>query len=296
MKTLLFILASFSLTAQLPLVDNFDPGTQWSINHGFLYEDINTGQENGYLTFNTGSSTLLDFRQYEFQSPDYSERISNCGCDSIKVTIKVDMSIRTLDQVKLFYIVGGIGKYKVIPSSGVYSFVLPIQTQYFTFNLVTWGGGSLAGKYVHLDQFLIECKDNPLPVKLTHFCAKKADRFNVLVWETANEINSDYFLLEKSTDCQSWTSIGKFYTGANSYENKTYNTKDYPTTVISYYRLSQFDLNGDNEVLGIRSVMNDSISTDKVISVINSLGQQVDKDFDGMKIYLFESGNILKSW
>jgi hypothetical protein len=89
----------------------------------------------------------------------------------------------------------------------------------------------------------------PLPVKLTHFDARlKSDKTAVLNWITQSEQNSDYFIVEKSTDFRNWETIETVVAAGNSNARKTYNANDYNMTAgITYYRLTQVDFDGESK-------------------------------------------------
>jgi hypothetical protein len=93
-----------------------------------------------------------------------------------------------------------------------------------------------------------------LPVKLTAFEASVKSQNQVgLNWQTASENNNSYFTLAKSKDGKTFAQLS---TVKSKGENgASYSTVDFsPFAGINYYRLSQTDINGKTEVLGIRSV------------------------------------------
>jgi hypothetical protein len=47
-------------------------------------------------------------------------------------------------------------------------------------------------------------KSHPLPVSLLYFKVYCVGKYVALKWETASEINCDYYLVERSSDCISW--------------------------------------------------------------------------------------------
>ncbi|UII34277.1 T9SS type A sorting domain-containing protein [Fulvivirga ulvae] len=93
--------------------------------------------------------------------------------------------------------------------------------------------------------FGIEGGDGPLPVELTYFDARLANDKVKLAWETATELNNDFFTLEKSSDLNNFYEIeiipGKGTTNVKS----EYLTFDHsPLAGVSYYRLKQTDYDG----------------------------------------------------
>ena len=94
---------------------------------------------------------------------------------------------------------------------------------------------------------------NTLPIKLTDFTAKRYNTSQVKVqWNTATEINGNYFIVERSGDLASFDSIGKVHaTGAGS----SYSWIDRaPMNVVNYYRLKQVDRDGHIEYSPVVSV------------------------------------------
>lgn len=87
----------------------------------------------------------------------------------------------------------------------------------------------------------------PLPVELLSFTAKEIDNNGYIKWTTANEINADYFSLEKSFDGLNFKEITQQQCQAGN-GNKSYMYIDYDLAssgfFILYYRLKQIDKNG----------------------------------------------------
>ena len=85
----------------------------------------------------------------------------------------------------------------------------------------------------------------PLPVELLNFSAFKEDEHIFITWETAAEINNDYFIVEKSIDGNNWEQITKVSGAGNSFVPITYSIID-PNGCNGncYYRLKQIDFDG----------------------------------------------------
>ena len=86
----------------------------------------------------------------------------------------------------------------------------------------------------------------PLPVTIINFEAHPInDRKVQLDWQTSSEINSNYFLIQRSNDGVNWEYVTTVLAAGNSTEllnYQTFDTKPYAGT--SYYKLVQYDLNG----------------------------------------------------
>ena len=100
-----------------------------------------------------------------------------------------------------------------------------------------------------------DCAFGPVPIELSFFNAKLANQTVDLNWQTATEINNDYFILEHSTDGVSYEVL----TTINGHGN-TADLKDYqyihanPSIGTNYYRLSQTDFDGTMEYVGLEVV------------------------------------------
>lgn len=93
---------------------------------------------------------------------------------------------------------------------------------------------------------------NPLPVELLSFDANLNNAQVVLTWETATEINNDFFTIEKSSTGQLFEEVLKIDGAGSSFVNIHYSAIDIkPYSGISYYRLKQTDFNGKSSYSNI---------------------------------------------
>ncbi len=66
-----------------------------------------------------------------------------------------------------------------------------------------------------------------------------------LQWTTAEETNTDHFIVERSADAASWETAGTVKASGNAAANHDYHFSDpFPLTGISYYRLAIVDIDG----------------------------------------------------
>ncbi|MBD80092.1 MAG: hypothetical protein CL840_14360 [Crocinitomicaceae bacterium] len=107
-------------------------------------------------------------------------------------------------------------------------------------------------------QFILGSSGNALPVDLLKFEGEKSPNGNELYWVTSSETNSDYFLIERSPDGNEWEYL-KTVDGAGTKNDITkYHITDYFPWEYTYYRLTQFDLDGQKEVYDVILVDNTS--------------------------------------
>lgn len=85
-----------------------------------------------------------------------------------------------------------------------------------------------------------------LPIELVSFSATVQNNLSVnLEWETASEINNDYFTIERSIDKRTWEILNEIDGAGNSSSKLSYSSIDkMPLKRISYYRLKQTDFDG----------------------------------------------------
>lgn len=87
-----------------------------------------------------------------------------------------------------------------------------------------------------------------LPVQLTAFNATAKQWSIELKWSTATEVNSAYFILERSTDAENWNEIARLASSGNSNAQKNYGYADNKLPVGKYfYRLKSVDNDGSYE-------------------------------------------------
>lgn len=92
-----------------------------------------------------------------------------------------------------------------------------------------------------------------LPVELLDFTAKAKPSENIieLNWRTSGEVNNDYYSILRSIDGQNFSVIGKVDGNGTTSNLSTYKFIDkFPTEGNVYYKLHQFDYNGNNKLYG----------------------------------------------
>jgi hypothetical protein len=86
-----------------------------------------------------------------------------------------------------------------------------------------------------------------LPVSLVSFKATCESNSTHLEWQTASEINNDYFSIQKSKDGMLWISIGEVAGFGNSNTLVNYAFTDFESSEKAYYRLMQVDFDGTTD-------------------------------------------------
>lgn len=94
-----------------------------------------------------------------------------------------------------------------------------------------------------------------LPIELLYFTTSLNKQHVDLNWETATEINNDYFTIERSSDGIAFEPLMIKKGAGNSLGNIKYSSvDDNPLSSISYYRLKQTNFNGTFTYSKIESV------------------------------------------
>lgn len=84
-----------------------------------------------------------------------------------------------------------------------------------------------------------------LPIELLRFDASPKENVVELSWSTANEINNNYFTVEKSFNGEEWLDVGTVKGAGNSSTPRHYTLTDIrPSSGVQYYRLKQTDYDG----------------------------------------------------
>ncbi len=124
----------------------------------------------------------------------------------------------------------------------------------------------------------------PLSITLTSFKANLMDNNNVyLSWETANESENAFFVIERSSDATNWQSI-KTIAGAD-YSNSPlqYHYVDRELKPgVYYYRLKQINTSGSVSYFHIVSVKLVSLGNPADIYVTQSLGNRSQVSIGGI--------------
>jgi hypothetical protein len=151
------------------------------------------------------------------------------------------------------------------------------------------------------------------PVTFTSFTVNENNGFVLLNWQTATEINSDYFVIERSEDGVHFSPLATINAAgrSNSALSYSYTDKSAYSAGTYYYRIVEHDIDGANSATPARSV---SIGSNDIsikpnpntgsftvsartgagshvsISIVNPLGQVVYQSSSASGSEVFEKG------
>lgn len=138
------------------------------------------------------------------------------------------------------------------------------------------------------------CAIVPLPVELSEFGVESHEKMNHLYWTTVSELNSDYFIVERSLNGAEWDYVGNTKAAGNSNDEINYRMEDRAfTSSINYYRLKQVDFDGSTKVYGLVSIDNRESKKD-LVKTVNLMGQEVGPFYQGMVIEIYSDGTTEK--
>lgn len=98
-----------------------------------------------------------------------------------------------------------------------------------------------------------------LPVTFQSFFVNRQGANIQLTWATSEEVNNQYYVVEKSTDARSWKEIAIVLgAGTTTLISRYSYTDKYVTDAVVYYRIRQVDMNGNVHYSAIRTIRNDN--------------------------------------
>jgi hypothetical protein len=123
-----------------------------------------------------------------------------------------------------------------------------------------------------------------IPIELVSFSGKRTNHVSQLKWETATEINSSNFEIERSEDAQKFWSIGQVKAKGNSGTPQYYSfLDDKKVNGTVYYRLKANDLDGKITYSKVVALSDEYVEKTRVFP--NPFGKK-------LSIQLNESGNL----
>jgi hypothetical protein len=140
-----------------------------------------------------------------------------------------------------------------------------------------------------------EDTQTPLPVELNEFYGKQFKTDNLLFWSTMSENNSSHFIVESSVNGVDWLYLANIKGSGNSQTLINYFTTDYGVNQSKYYKLTQYDFDGQNKTYG-PIVINRDIINKTIIKYVNVLGQEVNPlNINGIVFEIYDDGTNRKT-
>jgi len=117
------------------------------------------------------------------------------------------------------------------------------------------------------DMWLVKLSpETTVPIRLDQYNARALGSNSVLnTWQTAQEINSSHFVVERSIDGRNFNEVGRMQAATNSMVMRNYRftdqTVDFNANGIYYYRLKMVDLDGSASYSQIEKVTNSTFQS-----------------------------------
>ena len=129
----------------------------------------------------------------------------------------------------------------------------------------------------YMDDLLLNIGSAPLPIELVSFNVHQTEDLKVRIdWQTASEINNDFFTIERSIDAINWEELKNIEGAGNSVQLINYSTIDEkPIWGISYYRLKQTDFDGQYSYSKIESINIDRLADSQVTIFPNPTNNRI---------------------
>ena len=298
MKTLFTLLIFFAYTTAVaqtltPWLDDMNsvsqPGDQWRLITG----QGNTGSHNGEMCYNVVGN-YLDNEFYSFES----DTLDLLLWSQVNVEFTIASNLRNSDQFAFYYYDGATASwsgYDISGLVGTYQVTIPSTARLLSFDLSTFSNGNLNGKYAHVDQIILSDPATPLPVELIGFEGREHNGYNHLHWITASESNSNYFKVEWSGDSYEWLPIGLVPAAGMSNMNLEYTFRhDDFINGVNYYRLTQYDFDGQFEIFEIIAIDNTK-KQKHIVKYVSLSGQEIDPSTTtGLVLGIYDDGTIIR--
>ena len=272
--------------------DGVNEGTGWDMDLGCCdaaVVDPECVGNNSGGTFNTTISsyctTKTIFDLGDFKKDDVISDSRTCGavsysnnsffqitCDSDGVLLSEDVSTN-LDNGGLVdaYIIGPVTGNCPDYTSGETLIADCATASTGTISLSVIGVAANSKYFIFLNSeqagtFDIESTGsavgNVLPIKLANFKAEKRTKNVLLSWETELESNNDFFTLEKSADGFNFDRVMQIKSKGDTYSGHKYEYLDkYIFNGYNYYRLTQTDLDGSFQIVGLAQLKIEILSS-----------------------------------
>ncbi|MES2772606.1 MAG: T9SS type A sorting domain-containing protein [Bacteroidota bacterium] len=126
----------------------------------------------------------------------------------------------------------------------------------FSIGQVDYKSNPGAGGFIVLEGLQHPIVEVAFPIKLLSFKAACTNGAVAINWETASEVNSAGFVIEKSREASNWSVVATLAAAGQSNSLKKYNVTDNtPFDSVTYYRLKSTDLDGKFTNSAIVAVM-----------------------------------------
>lgn len=219
-----------------------------TINYSSSYPNIDN-PSNGYLDVTDDCQSNTELIEGDSYTLDV-EVLSN-NSQGVKAWIDYNNNGSFEDATELVLDVTGITE---AGGAASVTFTVPsaINNVYLRMRVMddfgSVGGACSSPTYGQAEDYAVLIVPNPLPVELVSFVGTKEKETVVLSWETASELNNDYFMVQRSSNGRDFEDIAKVQGNGTAEKINNYSHTDAnPFVGKNYYRLVQNDYDGKTE-------------------------------------------------
>ena len=250
----------------------------YTLNNTTNYDPANLGIK---ITTNQGLADVTVVRGHKIQTGSYAGTPSSGvaryyeipGIGKLDVT-NINVNMEYWDTELNSLTEANIEGYHWVTEGSSSSWWTPLDGTINTTNNLFTTSGNPYGDYftsstwygfTWSDKFTLGSKDTPLPIVLANISANCSDNEAEIKWTTSNEINNDYFTIEKSIDGLEYNKIAEIEGAGNSNSIINYKYLDPNNIGTVYYKLSQTDYDNTLKTYKVLSVNCKSTNNDIVI-------------------------------
>ena len=263
---------------------SFNNGYQTITTNTSWPSSVDTNSNNSYLEFSfSGAPDVLingnepsgcDYSPIALQFNGYVNSIADSATFSVYIVDTSSVIFNSnVKSYKQFYYCGDITIHSTdsfLPTkalamfpydTGIYVYdTIPLLHTNFARTYLLVRLYPISGNKIHINNVVVNYSGGCLlPVSLVSFTAIQRDKEIILNWQTASEINTSHFNIQRSTDAISFTKVGSVNAkGAGSYTFKAPITTDDSRLTKLYYRLQIVDKDGALSYSEIRELTMDN--------------------------------------
>ena len=139
-------------------------------------------------------------------------------------------------------------------------------------------------------------KDDPILFQLLSFSVNHHGGENSIEWIMIEEINNDYFTIERTNDGFLYELVGIVDGAGTSLIERSYSFIDVNSkNEINYYRIKMTDYDGISKISELVSIDNRLPNAKEIYSVYGTDGHFVNESYKGLVIIRYEDGSHCKT-
>tara|TARA_B100000508_G_scaffold141093_1_gene146519 strand:+ start:22881 stop:24350 length:1470 start_codon:yes stop_codon:yes gene_type:complete len=282
--------------------DAVDFGDNYEIDYPNNTEcDMNSENQSTWFYVNIGSSGTLEMTIDPTNGTDdydwaiwgpYTSTTAAANCSPIEPPLRCNTSAN-IPQTGMN--TSATNNYEY-PGTSTFEWSNPINANAGDIYIMMIDNWSASGSPFTLDwggTAGLSCTSVVLPITLMDFNGVNMNERNKLYWSTGSEKNNSHFIVEYSPDGNNWEFVDMISGAGTSTTEQHYSTdhRDFENG-INYYRLLQFDFDGETTKHKVISI--DNGRSKQLLKRVNLLGQEVNDSYRGIVLLYYSDGTTRK--